>query len=110
MRHLMLRGAALIAAMALLAAAPVGAAESPAGSGATSLSGVVNVNTANVEQLTLLPGVGPTRADAIIAYRKEHGAFKRPEDLMQVRGIGERAFEKLRSHVAISGKTTARMP
>ena len=69
--------------------------------------GVVNVNAATAEELSLLPGVGPTKAQAIIRYRTEHGAFKRVEDLSQVKGIGEKQLEKLRPHVALEGKTTA---
>ena len=72
-----------------------------------SISGVVNVNAATAEELSLLPGVGPAKAQAIIRWRTEHGAFKRVEDLSQVKGIGEKQLEKIRPHVALEGKTTA---
>jgi competence protein ComEA len=106
MRHLMLRGAAVCAALALGIAAHAASAAENAKKDAPMV-GVVNVNTASAEQLALLPGVGPTRANAIIAHRTKNGAFKKPEDLIAVSGIGERAFERLRPYVAVSGETTA---
>jgi len=106
MRHLMLRGAAVCAALALgIAAEAVHAAETAKKD--APMVGVVNVNTATAEQLALLPGVGPARAQAIIAHRTKNGAFKKPQDLIEVSGIGERAFERLRPYVAVSGETTA---
>lgn len=75
----------------------------------TSLSGVVNVNLANAEELALLPGVGPARAAAIIAHRKQHGPFKRVDDLLQVSGIGEKALARIKPHCVLEGKTTAKL-
>ena len=54
----------------------------------------VNVNTADVEALTTLRGIGPSRAEAIIAYREANGPFRSLHELMQVRGIGERTLEE----------------
>lgn len=73
---------------------------------ASALSGVVNVNTASAEQLSMLPGVGPARAQAIVTLRKQRGGFKRVEDLLEVKGIGEASLAKLRPFVALEGKTT----
>ena len=73
---------------------------------AAALSGVVNVNTASAEQLSMLPGVGPARADAIVSLRKQRGGFKRVEDLLEVKGIGEASLAKLSPFVALEGKTT----
>lgn len=67
---------------------------------------VVNVNTADVAQLALLPRVGPSVAQRIVDFRKENGPFKSPEDLMLVQGIGEKTFLLLKPHVAVSGETT----
>jgi competence protein ComEA len=75
----------------------------------TRLVGVVNVNSANGEQLQLLPGIGPARARAVIEHRKAQGPFKTIEDLSQVSGIGERALERIRPHCVLKGKTTARL-
>lgn len=94
-------GSALAFALALFLSTTAAHAAGP------STSGVVNVNSATAEELTLLPGVGPTKAQAIIRYRTEHGAFKRVEDLAAVKGIGEKGLVKLRPHVALEGKTTA---
>ena len=87
-----------VAALVALAAAPVFAADAP--------SGVVNVNTATAEQLALLPGVGPAVAGRIIEHRQKNGDFKKAEDLLLVKGIGEKSFEKMKSNVATSGSTT----
>ncbi len=67
---------------------------------------VVNVNSATVEQLQLLPNVGPALAQRIVEHREQNGQFKAAEDLMLVKGIGEKSFEKLRPYVATSGATT----
>jgi competence protein ComEA len=66
----------------------------------------VNVNTADATQLALLPRVGPSIAQRIIEYRKQNGPFKKAEDLMLVRGIGEKTFELLKPYVATAGETT----
>ena len=74
----------------------------------SALSGVVNVNTASAEELSLLPGVGPARAKKIIELRQQRGGFKRVEDLLEVKGIGEASLAKLRPYVALQGETTLR--
>lgn len=57
--------------------------------------GLVNINTADVNVLMTLPGIGQGRAEDIVSYREAHGAFSEKEDLMQVSGIGEAIYEKL---------------
>ena len=69
-------------------------------------AGVVNINTAGVNELTLLPRVGEKGAERILEYRKEHGPFKKAADLMQVKGIGAKTFELLSPYLAVDGKTT----
>lgn len=61
----------------------------------------VNINTADAEELTSLPGVGRTRAEAIVRYRSREGAFTCAEDLTKVPGIGESIFRNLRDQVCI---------
>jgi competence protein ComEA len=68
--------------------------------------GTVNLNTASEDDLMLLPGVGPSKAQAIIAYRKKFGIFKKIEDLGKVKGFGYKTLRRLRSHLAVSGSTT----
>ncbi len=63
--------------------------------------GLVNINTADKAQLMTLPGIGESRAESILAYRKESGGFQRIEDIMQVSGIKEGAFQKLRDKICV---------
>lgn len=74
--------------------------------GAAAEGRKVNVNTADAAQLALLPRVGPSIAQRIVDYRKQNGPFKKAEDLMLVRGIGEKTFELLKPYVATAGETT----
>lgn len=62
---------------------------------------LVNLNTADAEELETLPGIGPATAQKIIAYRESVGAFQSTEELMQVDGIGEKTFEKLKELVTV---------
>jgi competence protein ComEA len=62
----------------------------------------INLNTATVEELVALPGIGPAKAQAILDYRKEHGAFKSVEELKDVKGIGAKRFEKLKGELTVS--------
>ncbi len=69
-------------------------------------AGVVNINTASEVELSRLPGIGPSKAAAIIAYRERGRHFSRIEDLLRVRGIGRATFRRLRSMLAVRGPTT----
>ena len=69
-------------------------------------SGVVNINTADASQLAFLPYVGAKAAERILEYRKAHGSFAKVTDLMEVKGFGEKSFERLRQYVTVEGKTT----
>jgi len=73
---------------------------------ATPITGIVNLNTADAAQLAMLPRVGAKAAQRILDYRKEHGSFKKASDLMQVKGFGEKSFERLAAYVTVDGKTT----
>lgn len=66
----------------------------------------VNINTASVADLETLPGIGAKTAGRIIEYRQKNGPFKRIEELMNVRGIGEKNFLKLKPQISIGGPRT----
>ena len=82
--------------------------EAPAASGAAASGGtgavgevLININTASVEELDALPGVGESTAQAIVDDREQLGPFASPEDLMRVSGIGEKKFAKLQEHICV---------
>ncbi len=65
-------------------------------------SGLVNVNTADLTELTTLPGIGESRAKDIIAYREKHGDFERKEDLKKISGIKESVYSKLEDKITVN--------
>jgi competence protein ComEA len=72
----------------------------------TTASAPLNLNAATVAQLETLPGIGRATAERIIEYRQKAGGFKKAEDLMNVRGIGEKSFLKLKPLVTVSSART----
>lgn len=92
--------AVCLSAPALQAAAPARGESAPAP------SGVININSASADQLAYLPRVGIKLAQRVVEYRKSNGAFKKIEDLMEVKGVGEKFFVTLRPHLTVSGSTT----
>ena len=64
--------------------------------------GKVNLNTASKEQLMTLSGIGEAKAASIIAYREEHGGFQKIEELMEVEGIKEGVFNKVRDQIRVN--------
>jgi competence protein ComEA len=64
----------------------------------------INLNTATVDQLATLPGIGPKTAERIIEYRTKSGGFKKIEELMNVKGIGEKSFLKIKPLVSAPPK------
>jgi competence protein ComEA len=67
----------------------------------------INLNTATQAQLESLPGVGPKAAQRILDYRKQNGSFKKLEDLMNVKGFGEKTFLKLKPMLTLGDKAGA---
>jgi len=61
----------------------------------------VNLNTASIEQLTTLPGVGPKLAARIVEYRQKSGTFRSTQELMNVQGIGEKNFAKIETFLSV---------
>lgn len=68
---------------------------------AESADGLINLNTATLEQLDTLPGIGPATAEKIIAYREQSGGFQSVEDLQEVPGIGDAKFAELKDKVTV---------
>ena len=64
-------------------------------------NGLVNLNTADIAALMTLPGIGESRAKAIISYREQHGAFAKIEDIMKISGIKQAAFSKIKDKITV---------
>jgi comEA protein len=88
----------VIVAMAAVSTISLGAAEKQATAANDKL---VNINTADAGQLIALPQIGPKMAQRILDFRKSNGNFKRAQDLMKVKGIGEKIFAKLQPLITI---------
>lgn len=80
------------------AAKPVKPSTAPAAAAAP----IVNLNTASATQIASLPGIGPKTADLIVQYRLKNGGFKKIEEIMNVRGVGEKSFLKLKSRLTVT--------
>jgi competence protein ComEA len=106
-RLMMALGALLVAGV--VASAPVFAQDKPAAKPAKSAAapaGPVNLNTATQAQLETLPGIGAAAAKRIIEYRDKNGKFTKVEQLMNVKGIGEKSFLKLKPMITIGAAAT----
>jgi competence protein ComEA len=94
LRRFVAAGLALAMA-ALLVSAPAMAAGKP------SPTAKVNINTASAEQLTTLPGVGPKLAARIVEYRQKSGTFRSTQELMNVKGVGEKNFARIEAWLTV---------
>ncbi len=108
-----------VAAMAVMPAAAAQQTKAPAAaapakstraSKTPAPSAPVNLNTASQAQLEALPGVGPKAAQRILDFRKQNGNFKKIEDLMNVKGFGEKTFLKLKPMLTVNDKAAASGP
>jgi competence protein ComEA len=68
----------------------------------TSAFAKVNINTAGVDELKGLTGIGPAKAEAIVKYREENGKFKKKEDVVGVKGIGDLVYKKISDDIEVS--------
>lgn len=75
---------------------------------AVELDGEININTASAEQLELLPGIGPSIASRIVSYRKSH-PFKKRNQIMRVKGVGQKTFAKVKDYLVVEGETTLKV-
>jgi competence protein ComEA len=98
----------LVATAALLvvaaAAAPHAIAQAKSGSSSAAkpaVTGTININTASAADLQRLPGIGAKTASRVIEYRQKNGPFKKVEELMNVRGVGEKSFLKLKGQISV---------
>jgi competence protein ComEA len=92
--------AALLAALVLTTGPAFAATQAPAGK--------VNLNTATISQLEDLPGIGPSLAARIVEHRQKNGAFKSVDDLMAVKGIGEKNFTKLQGFLSVGAPAASK--
>lgn len=95
----------IAALSALLMAHTATAAQSkPAGSSPAQAATpvIVNINSASVADLETLPGIGLKTAELIVEYRQKNGPFKKVEELMNIRGIGEKNFLKLKPQITVA--------
>jgi len=97
----------LVVCSLLLAAHPSAQASQAKPSPAAKPAVVVNLNTASVVELQTLPGIGARTAERILEYRQKNGPFKKIEELMNVQGIGEKSFLKLKPQIAVAAKPDA---
>lgn len=86
----------------LLLVMPVDAAQAAGESKGASATRPIDLNTATAEELTTVPGIGPATATRIVQFREQHGDFKRVEDLLKVKGIGEKSLQKLIPYLKVS--------
>lgn len=91
---------AIVAVLAL--AAPTVAQTSAPASKPASAGVLINLNTATATQLEAIPGIGARTAERIVEYRQKNGAFKKVEDLMNVRGVGEKSFLKIKPLITVA--------
>lgn len=94
--------AALVAVLILLAGFASAFAQAKGG------AEKVNINTASSLELQKLPQIGPQIAQRIIDYRKENGSFKRIEDLIKVKGIGEKTFDRLKDLITVGSEAASK--
>ena len=70
--------------------------------GHATASAPLNLNTATVAQLDALPGIGKATAERIVEYRQKNGGFKKSEELMNVRGVGEKSFLRIKDRITVA--------
>ena len=66
---------------------------------------IVNLNAASSVQIAALPGIGAKTADLIVQYREKNGPFKKIEEIMNVRGVGEKSFLRIKDRITVAGKS-----
>jgi competence protein ComEA len=94
--------AAVAVAIVALSAPGASAQSKPAPSTVKpAVTGTININTASIADLQRLPGIGAKTASRVVEYRQKNGPFKKVEELMNVRGVGEKSFLKLKGQISV---------
>jgi competence protein ComEA len=96
------RAFVLTTALVLVGALPIAAQRAAKPAPSSASTEVVNLNTATAAQLAALPGIGPKTAALIVQHREKNGQFKKIEEIMNIRGIGEKSFLKLKSRLTVT--------
>ena len=106
----LLIGLAMFVVCGVLGMTPLAAQEKPgkAVKSAATAGAPVNLNSASQAQLETLPGIGAAAAKRILEYREKNGGFKKVEELMNVKGIGEKSFLKLKPLITITAPAAAK--
>ena len=92
----------IVALSAFALAQPCPAAAAQTSAPRAEAAAIVNLNTASVKDLEMLPGIGVKTAELIVAYREKNGPFKKIEELMNVQGIGEKSFLRLKPQLTVA--------
>ena len=95
---------AMFVLLATIGTAAADQAKSSSAKAAAAITTPININTATAAQLEALPGIGARTAQAIVDHRQKNGGFKKIEELMNVKGIGEKSFLKLKPMVTVSSE------
>ncbi|HXI26845.1 MAG TPA: helix-hairpin-helix domain-containing protein [Vicinamibacterales bacterium] len=93
--------AALATVLAVLPSSSFAQTKATAAAAKPAPGAVVNINTASAAELDALPGIGAKTAALIVEYRQKNGPFKKIEELMNVRGVGEKSFLKLKPQITV---------
>jgi competence protein ComEA len=96
---------AICGTLVITSASALAQSNAAAQTAAVATKPAINLNAATLEQLETLPGIGRKTAERIVEYRTKSGGFKRIEELMNVKGIGEKSFLKLKPLIVVPPKT-----
>jgi competence protein ComEA len=91
--------------MTTLATTGAAADTKPRSEGSGGEAQPIDINRATATELTAIPGVGKVLAQRIVEFREQNGPFRRVEDLLKIKGIGEKSFQKIRAYVKVSEKS-----